>query len=256
MAVPTMLHRMAEDPYFHEANLKPTRYLITGGEYISTPLITRWVRKGVPVRQGYGLTEVGPNVTSLSQEEAELKAGSVGSPNFYLRWCVVDQAGGLIFRPEEVGELYLAGPIVTPGYWNRPDESPLVEFNGEHWFPTGDLVRMDADRNLYMVDRKSNRIVSGGENIFPSEIERVLERHAAVSEVVVVGVPDPDWGEVAMAFIVAHPHTAVDENLLRRHCERKLARFKVPKRFRFVSSLPKTDSGKLDRAHLMSTASL
>ena len=257
MAVPTMLRRMADEPYFHEVNLRPARYLIAGGESMPPDLIARWARKGVPVRQGYGLTEAGPNITSLPQEEAESRPGSIGTPNFYLQWALMDEQKGILHQQAgKLGELYLAGPIVTPGYWRQPPGAHLVEAQGQRWLPTGDLVQLSNDGYLYVLDRKANQFISGGENVFPSEVERTLNLHPSISEVAVVGCPDPEWGEVGVAFVVARPHIKIDENTLRRHAATRLAGFKIPKRFHFVEEIPKTDSGKVDRKRLMSFSAL
>ena len=250
MAVPTMLRRMVEDPYFHEVNLRPARYAIAGGEMMSPSLSEMWSRKGVPVRQGYGLSEAGPNITSLPQEEAENRPGSIGTPNFYVQWALADDQGQLHERPNEVGELYIGGPVVTPGYWNHDRQSHMVAIQGRLWLPTGDLVRMCDEGFLYVVDRKSNRYISGGENVFPSEVERILAAHPAISEVAVIACADPEWGEVGVAFIVTQPHIQINEQQLRRHAQTHLASYKIPKVFHFIEELPKNDTGKVDRQQL------
>ncbi|MEO1624246.1 MAG: long-chain fatty acid--CoA ligase [Bacteroidota bacterium] len=245
MAVPTMLQRMADLPAFAQADLSSLHYVIVGGEPMPIPLIEQWHEKGVPVRQGFGMTEVGPNLTSLHQEDAVRKMGSIGRPNFYVHTKIVNEQGEPC-RPNEAGELLLRGPVVTPGYW-RNEEATQKTFEGD-WFRTGDRVKQDEEGYLFVVDRIKNMYISGGENVYPAEIERVLRLHSMVNEVAVIGVPDAKWGEVGKAFVVAK-EAASDADLL-AHCRTKLAKFKVPKSIHFLEELPKNDSGKIDRKAL------
>ena len=247
MGVPTMLKMMSESPLFETVKLNSLRYFIVGGEAMPLPLIDRWHGKGVPIRQGYGLTEVGPNVTSLHQRDAVRKRGSIGLPNFYVETRIVDDEGRPV-PPGEVGELLLRGPMVTPGYWQQPEATAWAIENG--WFHTGDLVRRDEEGFLYVVDRKKHMYISGGENVYPAEIERVLYTHPAVAEAAVIGVPDERWGEVGKAFVVLKSGSRVDANGLKAYCSKHLARYKIPQHFEFVDSLPKGDTGKVDRRAL------
>lgn len=249
MGVPTMLKMMAERPEFDTADLSSLYYVIVGGEAMPLPLIERWHRKGVPVRQGYGMTEVGPNLTSLHQDDAIRKMGSIGRANFYVEYQIVDEAG----RPcaaGQPGELLLRGPMVTPGYWQRPKETQAAFIDG--WFRTGDQVVEDEEHYLFVVDRIKNMYISGGENVYPAEVERVLLQHPAVREAAVTGVPDERWGEVGKAFVVRADDTSEDE--LIDYCRQHLAHFKVPRYVVFVESLPKTETGKLDRKALKQMA--
>ena len=247
MAVPTMLKMMADDPLFEQAEFPELYYLIVGGEAMPIPLIEQWQGKGVPVRQGYGMTEVGPNLTSLHQDDAIRKIGSIGRPNFYVDTRIVDESGTDL-GPDVPGELLLKGPMVTPGYWKKPDATKEALENG--WFHTGDMVRQDPEGYLYVVDRIKNMFISGGENVYPVEVERVILKHSDVSEVAVVGVPDAQWGEVGKAFVVAKNNMTSED--LKTHCKSLLARFKVPKIVVFVDELPKNDAGKIDRKALKS----
>lgn len=251
MAVPTMLQMMAESPRFRQVQLKSMRFFVVGGEPMPIPLIEKWHAKGVPIRQGYGLTEVGPSVTSLHQKDAIRKKGSIGLPNFYIDTRIVDDQGNDV-PPGEVGELLLRGPSVTPGYWNNPDETRAVLKSG--WFYTGDLVRQDQEGYLYVVDRKKYMYISGGENVYPAEIEKFLYTHPAVQEVAVVGVPHPRWGEVGKAYIVVKQGKHLNAEQVLAFCEGKLARYKIPKFIEFVESLPKSDTGKIDRKALRNKA--
>ena len=245
MGVPTMLKMMSDLPVFESTDFSKMHYLIVGGEPMPIPLIERWQQKGVSVRQGYGMTEVGPNLTSLHQKDAMRKRGSIGRPNFYVETKIVDEQG-LEVGINEPGELLLRGPMVTPGYWQKPDDTAKTIVDG--WFHTGDSVRQDDEGYLYVVDRIKNMFISGGENVYPAEVERVLLSHPLVAEAAVIGVKDEKWGEAGKAFVVKRQD--VKELELVEFCRSKLAKFKVPKSFVFLSELPKNDTGKIDRKAL------
>lgn len=246
-AVPTMLKMMADSPLFESTDLNKIRYFIVGGEAMPVPLIEKWHTKGVPIRQGYGLTEVGPNVTSLNHQDAIRKAGSIGKPNFYYKARLVDEAGNEV-AANELGELILSGPTVTPGYWKNSAATEATIKNG--WFHTGDIMRKDEDGFLFVMDRIKNMYISGAENVYPAEIEYLLRNHPAVDAVAIVGVPDEKWGESGMAFVVQKPGSQLTENNIIGYCEGKLARYKIPKYVRFLDVLPKNDAGKIDRQQL------
>jgi len=252
MGVPTMLKMMAEAPEFEEATFPGLYYIIVGGESMPIPLIESWeYTKGVAIRQGYGLTEVGPNLTSLHQDDAIRKKGSIGRPNFYVEIRIADSEGRDV-PVNTAGELLLRGPMVTPGYWRNKEATRKAITDG--WFHTGDMVRLDEDGYLFVVDRIKNMFISGGENVYPAEVERVLQSHGGVSEAAVIGVPDAKWGEVGKAFVVRRPGISLTEEELQEHCRSLLARFKVPKYVIFVDELPKNDTGKINRAGLRQLA--
>jgi len=245
MAVPTMVRMLSDSPVFDKVKLDKLRYFIVGGEALPIPLIETWAEKEVLIRQGYGLTEVGTNVTSLAAEDAIRKQGSIGFPNFYLETRLVKEDGSDA-AVNEIGELWLKGPVVTPGYWQN-EEGTRKSFEGE-WFKTGDLLRKDDEGYLYVVDRIKNMFISGGENVFPAEIEKYMITHPAIREVAVIGVPDERWGEVGKAVIASD--AALTPAELKTFCEKGLAKFKVPKHFELMKELPKTDSGKIDKRAL------
>lgn len=249
MGVPTILQMIANQPEFEAAAFPHLLYLIVGGEPMPIPLIERWHAKGVPVRQGFGMTEVGPNLFSLHQDDAIRKKGSIGRPNFYVRIRIVDDAGRDV-PPGAEGELWLQGPMVTPGYWHNPDGTRAAFSPDGQWFRTGDLVRQDAGQYVYVVDRLKNMIKSGGENVYPAEVERVLVQHPAVAEACVVGTPDEKWGEVGRAYIVLKKGQALTPEALQDYCREHLAKFKVPKYVEFIAELPKNDAGKINRKYL------
>lgn len=252
MAVPTMLKMIADQPGFADADLSSLDYLIVGGEPMPIPLIETYHAKGIAVRQGYGMTEVGPNLTSLHQKDAIRKKGSIGFPNFYIDIRIVNEQGDDV-PANESGELLLRSPVVTPGYWRNPEATAKAKV-GE-WFRTGDQVRRDEEGYLFIVDRIKNMFISGGENVYPAEIERVLVSYPAIEEAAVIGIPHPKWGEVGCAFVVCGS-TPLDEATVKAHCEAHLARFKVPKQVVFLDALPKGDTGKIDRKRLKEKSAL
>lgn len=247
MGVPTMLKMLADEPFFAKSDLSSLLYLIVGGEPMPIPLIEQWHAKGVSVRQGYGMTEVGPNLTSLHQSDAVRKRGSIGRPNFYVETRITDEHGSDV-PANQPGELLLRGPMVTPGYWRNPEATAAAFFEG--WFRSGDLVRMDEEGYLFVVDRLKNMFISGGENVYPVEIERILVNHPAVSEAAVVGISDEKWGEVGRAFVVLKAGTNAVETELLDFCRAHLAKFKVPRSVVFLETLPKNDAGKINRQAL------
>ena len=249
MGVPTMLKMIADLPEFEDADFSSLLYIIVGGEPMPIPLIEKWHNKGVPIRQGFGMTEVGPNLTSLHQGDAVRKKGSIGKPNFYVGIKIVDKKGKEV-PSGTAGELLLSGPMVTPGYWNN--EAATAQAIQQAWFHSGDMVYQDEEGYLYVVDRIKNMYISGGENVYPAEVERVLLKHSAVSEVAVIGIPDKQWGEAGKAFIVKKEGHFSSEKAIRDFCKTQLAKFKIPKIIVFLASLPKGDTGKIDRKKLIS----
>lgn len=240
--VPTMMDMMHRSPSFATARLDTVRYAIVGGEPMPLDLIRAWQDKGVPIRQGYGLTEFGPNVFSLNEADAIRKIGSIGFPNFYIDAKVVDDAGREL-ADGQVGEMWLRGPVCTPGYWRNPEATAAAITDG--WFHTGDMVRRDAEGYFYVVDRKKDMYISGAENVYPAEVEAFLRTHPKVQAVAVVGVPDAKWGEVGRAFVVPKPgETATEEEIL-AFCAGNLAKYKIPRRVVFLDALPVSDAGKI-----------
>ncbi len=245
--VPTMLKMMADTPAFQDSNLASLRYIIVGGEAMPIPLIDLWHSRDIPIRQGYGLTEVGPNVTSLNHTDAIRKQGSIGTPNFFYQVKIVDEQGAEL-KGDATGELLLKGPNVTPGYWNNPDATR--ETIKEGWFHTGDMVRRDGEGFLYVVDRIKNMYISGGENVYPAEVEYLLRKHPGIENVAIIGVPDPKWGETGKAFIVLKKGEVLTVEQVKEYCIQNLAKYKTPGHVEFVADLPKNHAGKIDRKQL------
>lgn len=247
MGVPTMLALMAQEETFDQTDLGHLDYIIVGGESMPIPLIEKYAAKGVAIRQGYGMTEVGPNLTSLHQDDAIRKKGSIGRPNFYVKHRIISESG-LDAKPNEPGELWLKGPMVTSGYWQNETMTKAAFSDDGKWFKTGDIVIEDDEKYLYIVDRLKNMYISGAENVYPAEIEKVLRQLQEIKECAVIGVKDDKWGEVGKAFIVLN-EPLTEENIL-AYCIQQLAKFKCPKYIVFVDALPKSDSGKIDRKSL------
>lgn len=247
--VPTTMDMMAREPRFAAVDLSSVRYAVVGGEPMPIELIKTWQTKGVPIRQGYGLTEFGPNVFSLGEEDSLRKIGSIGFPNFYIEAKVVGDDGREL-GSDQVGELALRGPVCTPGYWRN--ETATRESIRDGWFFTGDLVRRDSDGYYYVAGRKKDMFISGGENVYPVEVERVLSSHPAIREVAVVGTADEKWGEVGHAFVALNEGASLTLDETLAFCAGKLAKFKIPRHVTFLRDLPKGDSGKILKRKLAS----
>ncbi|MHA6260228.1 o-succinylbenzoate--CoA ligase [Sporosarcina sp. CAU 1771] len=214
--------------------------MLAGGGTVPIDYLKRADKCQIPILQTYGMTETSSQTATLSTKDAMRKMGSAGKPLFFNQIKIIDT-----IKPYENGEVYIRGPHVTPGYIGKSaEDSPLID----GWLPTGDIGYLDEEGYLYIVDRRSDLIISGGENIYPAEIENVLLGHPDVREVGVCGKKDATWGSVPVAFVVAG--TEVTKVQLKQYCEEHLARYKVPAEFRFVTSLPRNASNKLLRREL------
>ena len=241
---PAMVNAIMALPDVEQRDLSSVRLIINGGEKMPIPLIER-IQRTFPsawFADAYGLTETVSGDTFLDRESIVTKLGSVGRPCLHLELEVWDELGRPVPAGER-GEIVIRGPKVFKGYWRDP-EATARAFEGG-WFHTGDVGVRDDDGYLYIVDRLKDMIVSGGENIAGSEVERVLYEHSAVLEVAVVGQPDTRWGEVPVAFVVLRPGRTATADELTAHCREKLARFKVPKEVTFLGALPRNPSGKV-----------
>ena len=247
---PALYRAMAEHPDFGSADLSRLRQAFVGTAPVPLALLDAWRDKGIVLRQSYGLTETGPLVLNLEAADAVRKAGSAGKPVLHAEVRVVaDAAEEREAAVGEVGELWVRGPAVTPGYWNRP-EATHAAFAEGGWLRTGDAVRVDEEGFCFVVDRWKDMFISGGENVYPAEVENVLYRHPAVAEAAVIGVPDPRWGEVGQAVVVLKPGQAPNEAELLGHCAANLARYKVPRSVVFVQELPRSAVGKVHKPSL------
>jgi acyl-CoA synthetase (AMP-forming)/AMP-acid ligase II len=246
---PAMVNAIMSRPDIERRDLSSVRLVIGGGEKMPIPLIQRLQRTfpSAWFADAYGLTETVSGDTFLDRDSTVTKLGSVGRPCLYLEVDIWDDHGNS--QPSgERGEVVLRGPKVFKGYWRDPDATDAAFAGG--WFHTGDIGVRDDDGYLYIVDRLKDMILSGGENIAGSEVERVLYEHAGVLEAAVVGRPDDRWGEVPVAFVVLRPNTEATADELIEHCRRQLARFKVPKEISFLDALPRNPSGKVLKREL------
>ena len=230
MGVPANYLFMAQEPGFASADLSSLRRAVVGGAPMPVPLLERWRERGVEIVQGYGLTEAAPNVLCLPPEDAKRKLGSAGKPYPYVEVEIGDG-----------GELLVRGPNVFPGYWRNPEATSAVLADG--WLHTGDVVERDDEGYYYVRGRLKEMFISGGENVYPAEIESVLHEHPRVREAAVVGVPDETWGEVGAAYVALDAPVEIDE--LVAFCRERLARFKVPKQVQIVEELPRNSLGKV-----------
>jgi acyl-CoA synthetase (AMP-forming)/AMP-acid ligase II len=248
-AAPAMVRAILDVPTIETRDLSSVRVLIAGGEKMPIPFIER-LRATFPsawFADAYGLTETVSGDTFLDRESTVSKLGSVGRPCLYLDLDIWDEAGASM-PPGERGEVVLRGPKVFKGYWRDPDATAKAFAGG--WFHTGDVGVRDDDGYVYIVDRLKDMIVSGGENIASSEVERVLYEHDAVVECAVVGRPDERWGEVPVAYVVLRDGTSPAPADLIEHCRGRLAKFKVPKDVVFIATLPRNPSGKVLKREL------
>lgn len=242
--VPTMFIAMQQHPRWPEADFSKLKLLISGGAPCPLPVFEKFWDRGVDFKTGYGLTEAGPNTFWLPKADVRRKPGSVGFPLFHVDVKIVHD-DGTDCDAGEMGELLVRGPHLCNGYWHRPEESAKAIVDG--WLHTGDLARRDSEGYYTIVGRSKDMIISGGENVYPAEVESILHAHPAVAEAALIGVPDEKWGEVGRALIVPLNNTPVTADDLLAFCQTRLARYKIPKSFVFVQSLPKTAAGKIDK---------
>jgi fatty-acyl-CoA synthase len=233
--VPTMFQSLFEQDL---GGVSP-RFLVSGGAPCPVPLLDAFLDRGLNFKQGFGMTEVGPNCFCFPDRDVRRKRGSVGVPMPGTRMKLLDDAG----RETDSGELWIGGPHVFSGYLGRPDETAKTLVDG--WVRTGDLASRDADGYYYVLGRKKEMFISGGENVYPVEVEAALHAHPAVLEAAVVGVPDPRWGEVGRAFVVARPGTPLTAEAVAAFLDGRLARYKHPKEIQIRASLPKNAMGKI-----------
>lgn len=249
--VTTMYLALSQSPRFYPADLDSLHLALSGGSPIPESLLQTWLDRGLMIVQGYGLTEASPGTTMLRAADGVRKLGSAGTACFFTDVLVVDgehEAGA-----GQPGEVLVRGPNVTPGYWQDPDATGRAFTDG--WLHTGDLATRDDEGYLRIVDRLKDMYISGGENVYPAEVEQALYAHPAVIECAVIGVPDPTWGEVGRAFVVLRDGHESDPAGLLEHLNSRLARYKLPKSIEFVADLPHNASGKLLKSRLRGTIS-
>lgn len=252
MGVPTQYRLLADDPGFASVGRGSLHQALVGGATIPPALAQRWTDAGVPLTQGYGLTEAAPNVLCLPASEGRVHPGAVGRPYPHVDVQVVDPDTGLALDGEATGELWVRGPSVFAGYLH--DEDATARAMAGEWLRTGDIVHRGADGVFRVVDRMKDIFISGGENVAPAEVERALTLHPAIADAAVVGVPDDVWGERGVAFVVRADGAALGADEVLAHARAELAGFKVPVRVVFVDALPRSTIEKLARARLRERA--
>lgn len=249
-AVPAMYAAVARVPGFATADLSALRAAIVAGAPVPPQLIRDYAERGVLLQQAWGLTETAPFATYLPAGLTLEKTGSAGTAMPYTEVCLTHPGtGARIHDVDARGEICVRGPNVTPGYWNNPDATRAT-FDDAGWFHTGDIAHRDKDGLYYIVDRLKDMIISGGENVYPAEVERVLDAYPGVLEAAVIGVPDPKWGETVLAVLTCEPGTEPTVADVRDFAGRELARYKLPTRVLIAERLPRNASGKLAKAEL------
>jgi fatty-acyl-CoA synthase len=248
--VPAMFQWIAQSEKWATADLSSLRILHCGGSPVPEALIRTYQERGLAFVQGYGMTEAAPGVMVLRPEDGVRKIGSAGKSHFFSEARVVTPEDEEAARGQR-GEIAVRGPNVMQGYWNRPAETAATIRDG--WLHTGDVGVRDEEGYFFIVDRIKDMIISGGENIYPAEVERVLHDHPAVLECCVIGVPDERWGEVGRAIIVPRPGAVVDQDEILTFLSGRLAKYKIPKTVVAADSLAHNASGKLRRGDIKHT---
>ena len=245
--VPAPYQFMMQHPKFQSTDLSRLRISGVGGAPCALAILEGWSARGVPLLQGWGMTETSPAGTMVDAEDAIRKVGSAGKAMMHTAIRIVDDAGRDV-AAGGIGELLIKGPNITPGYWNKPEATAKAFTNG--WLHTGDAARMDDEGFVYIVDRWKDMYISGGENVYPAEVENVLFQIPQVADAAIIGVPNERWGEVGMAIVVRKAGQTLEEGDIIRHCLGKLAKFKVPQSVVFTDTLPRNATGKVLKREL------
>jgi fatty-acyl-CoA synthase len=246
-AVATMLDALGRDPGFATRDLSSLRTVSAAGAPLPLETLRTWLDRGVTVQQAYGMTESAPAGTVLDSADAATKIGSAGRPQFFTDVRVV-RADGAETAPGEIGEVVLQGPNIMAGYWNEPERTAEVLIDG--WYHSGDAGVVDDEGYLYIRDRYKDMYISGGENVYPAEVESALRDLPDVEEAAVIGVPDDRWGEAGLAFVVLAADAPADTDALRAALRGRLAGYKMPRQIELVRELPKTATGKIRKPDL------
>ncbi len=239
-SVPAILNFMRQVPEFAELNAPDFRFFITGAAPMPETLTRIYNEKGMEVIQGYALTESGGGGCMLMNEDALRKIGSAGKATMFTELCIRDEQG--VRHSVGTGEIVMKAPHMMKEYWNRPEATEEAYDDG--WFCTGDIAEIDEEGFIFIKDRIKDMIISGGENIYPAEVENAILAHPAVTEVAVIGLPDEKWGETTCAIVVVSDES-VDEEAIIASCEEKLSRYKLPRKVIFVDTIPRNPSGKI-----------
>ena len=243
MGVPAIYLFLSQAPGFAKADLSSLRLAVVGGAPMPEPLLETWQRRGIDIVQGYGLTEAAPNVLCLPPEDARRKMGYAGKPYPFVETALRDPESGALVEGPGRGELVVRGPNVFAGYWRNVEATTAVL--ADDWLHTGDVAERD-DEGFYRIrGRLKDMYVSGGENVYPAEVEHVLLDHPAVADAAIVGIADERWGEVGVAFVVLALGATAGEDELREFCAARLARYKLPTAYRYIGELPRSAMNKV-----------
>ncbi|MFJ5958410.1 o-succinylbenzoate--CoA ligase [Paenarthrobacter sp. NPDC092416] len=246
--VPTTFQMLCDHPDWPTADLRSLDKLTCGGSAVPRRVLDAYEERGIGFTSCYGMTETAPGATMLPASRSKEKAGSAGLPHFFTDVRIADPLGGVV-APGEVGEIQISGPNVVKEYWNRP-EATSESYADSSWFRSGDMGFRDEEGFLFVSDRIKDMIISGGENIYPAEVEAAIAELPSVASVAVIGVPDDKWGEVPRAIVTLREGASLSEEELRSHLDGRLARYKIPKSVVFVEEMPRTASGKIRKVEL------
>lgn len=247
--VPTMFAMIADHPLWEETSFDHFKLVISGGAPVPESLYKRYWERGILYKSGYGLTEAGPNNVWLPDKMVMTKPGSVGYPMLLNEMRLVDEAGIVIDKPDTPGEIQIQGPHCTPGYINNPEATKAL-FTEDDWLRTGDIGYRNEDGCWYISGRRNDCYISGGENIYPAEIESVISTYFAVKEAMVIGIEDEKWGEVGKLVISLRENQTLCEQEFISWLRLNIASYKIPKYIQVVKEIPKTATGKLDRSRV------
>jgi fatty-acyl-CoA synthase len=247
LLVPSIYLMLSQFTDFTKYDLSSVRSWASGGSSLPPSLVQEFAEKGILIQQGFGMTETGPTVFIIGKEDALRKAGSVGKPVLHTEVQIMDDQGNVL-GPNQVGELCIRGGNVITGYWNRPAATAEAIVDG--WLHSGDAAQYDEEGFYYIVDRWKDMFISGGENVYPAEVENVIYQLPTVAEVAVIGVPHPKWQEVGKAIVVVKSEQSLTEDQVIEFCQGKLAKYKIPKSVTFVDELPRNAAGKVLKREL------
>jgi fatty-acyl-CoA synthase len=253
--VPSVYQFLSQHPDFPAADLSRIVSWGCGGAPMPVAILQEYAKRDIVIQLGFGMTETSPTVFLIDKRRALEKPSSVGKPLLHTRVRVVDES----FRdvvPGQIGEVVISGPNITPGYWQRPDaneSSFTIDEHGNRWLHSGDAGMVDEEGCIYIVDRYKDMYISGGENVYPAEVEQVIYQLEAVAEAAIIGIPDERWGESGLAVVVVKPGYALPGDQIIAHCANHLAKFKVPKAVAFIEVLPRNAAGKVLKRELRAT---
>jgi len=240
--VPAAYNALKSMPNVDEADFSRIKTAVCGAETVPQELVNWWYKKGVIITEGYGMTETAAAGCLLTQEDVPAKVGSAGRALMHSKIKIIDETGQTC-APNVPGEIMIKGACVTPGYWRRPEANEESFVDG--WFKSGDVGRMDEDGYIYIEDRKKDMYISGGENVYPAEIENLLYQMPQIQEVAVIGLKDEKWGETGCVVAVCKPDQTLTMHDIKAHCGDKLAKFKQPQHLHLMDALPRNATGKV-----------